>query len=69
MLRRPSPADPDLLSGCDEIARFLRLSSRTVNGLLKSGKIPATQLGTRWTSSKSRLSEWLAQEFEKNLAR
>lgn len=69
MLKRPSPADPDLLSGCDEIGAFLRLSPRTVGKLLKSGKIPATQLGTRWTSSKSRLTAWLASEFDRNLSR
>lgn len=69
MLRRPSPADPDLLSGYDEIGAFLRLSPRTVGKLLKDGRIPATQLGTRWTSSKSRLSAWLSEQFEKNLNR
>lgn len=47
------------------VAAKLGLDKNTLYRLLQDGTLPALQLGRKWLISEQRLTEWLAQETEK----
>ena len=45
----------------EEVARYLRVTEKTIYRLLKRGKIPATKVGHQWRFEKGAIDEWLHQ--------
>ena len=44
-----------------EVARYLRVTEKTVYRLLKKGRIPATKVGRQWRFERNSIDEWLHQ--------
>ena len=55
---------PDLMT-VEEVAAYLRVNKKTVYGLLKSGKIPATRVGHQWRFDKSSIESWVQKSTAK----
>lgn len=51
---------PELMT-VEELARYLRVTEKTVYRLLKRGLIPATKVGHQWRFEKTSVDEWLRQ--------
>jgi len=49
----------------NEAAYYLRISSKTLTGLLTKGEIPARRVGRQWRILKPALDRWLAGETPK----
>jgi excisionase family DNA binding protein len=49
---------PELMT-LHEVAKYLRVTTKTVSRMLQSGKIPATKVGRQWRFNKSSIQEWL----------
>lgn len=45
----------------EEVARYLRVTERTIYRLLKRGDIPATRVGRQWRFERAFINEWLRQ--------
>lgn len=45
----------------EEVARYLRVTKKTIYRLLRRGKIPATKVGGQWRFEKSAIDKWLHQ--------
>ncbi len=45
----------------EEVADYLRLSKDTLYRMAKSGKIPASKVGTQWRFRRSEVEAWLDQ--------
>jgi len=45
----------------EEVARYLRVTKKTLYRLLKQGRIPATKVGHQWRFDKNSIDEWLHQ--------
>ena len=43
----------------EEVARYLRVTEKTIYRLLKRGSIPATKVGHQWRFNKDSIDEWL----------
>ncbi len=43
----------------EELARYLRVTKKTIYRLLKRGRIPATKVGRQWRFKKTAIDEWL----------
>lgn len=50
----------------EEAAKFLEISSKTFNQLLKDEDIPARKIGREWRFSKKALLEWLGKGSSKD---
>jgi excisionase family DNA binding protein len=46
----------------EEVARYLRVTKKTIYRLLKEGKIPAIQIGHQWRLDKACIDRWLQQK-------
>ena len=46
-----------------EVARYLRVTERTIYRLLKRGDIPATRVGRQWRFERTFIDEWLRQNI------
>ena len=44
-----------------ELAKYLRVTKKTIYRLLGQGKIPATKVGQQWRFEKNSIDEWLHQ--------
>ncbi|MCK4908780.1 MAG: helix-turn-helix domain-containing protein [Planctomycetes bacterium] len=49
------------------LAEFLGMGARTVNILVKAGKIPGLKIGGRWRFDLEAIRRWMAKEMAKNL--
>ena len=45
----------------EEVARYLRVTAKTVYRLLKRGRIPAVKVGRQWRFEQGSIDEWLHQ--------
>ena len=45
----------------EEVARYLRVTKKTIYRLLKRGSIPAIKVGHQWRFEKTKIDEWLHQ--------
>jgi len=45
----------------EEVARYLRVTKKTIYRLLKRGSIPASKVGRQWRFDKTAIDEWLHQ--------
>lgn len=52
----------------EEVARYLRVTERTIYRLLRRGDIPATRVGRQWRFEKAFIDEWLRQNVTKKQA-
>ena len=43
----------------EEIARYLRVTKKTIYRLLKRGEIPAAKIGQQWRFDKALINHWL----------
>jgi nitrogen PTS system EIIA component len=50
----------------DEVARYLRVSDRTVYEWAQRGEIPAGKIGTVWRFKKSELDQWVNERLSAN---
>ncbi|MDH5364769.1 MAG: response regulator [Dehalococcoidia bacterium] len=46
----------------EEVARYLRVTERTIYRLLKQGEIQATKVGRQWRFDKASINEWIHQK-------
>ena len=57
--------DDDILT-IDEVAKYLRVSERTVYEWAQKGEIPAGKIGTVWRFKKSELEKWVNERLSVN---
>lgn len=53
---------PDLLWGAEEISKVIGRTVTQTQYLLRTGKLPARQVGERWVASKRKLIAYLLGE-------
>jgi hypothetical protein len=63
-LDKPGIPDNEVLSGIAEIAAFLKVTNRTVTGLIGSGGLPVCRLGLGKASTKTAITNWLTRRAE-----
>ena len=47
-----------------EVSRYLKLSEKTVQKMVKNGEIPCTKIANQWRFYKSMIEDWLASQME-----
>ncbi|MCM8800983.1 MAG: helix-turn-helix domain-containing protein [Candidatus Omnitrophica bacterium] len=52
----------DSLMTIEDLARYLKVSRRTIYEWLKSGKIPALKLVGQWRFQKEKIDLWLEKQ-------
>ena len=57
--------DDDILT-IDEVARYLRVSERTVYDWAQRGEIPSGKIGTVWRFKRSELEKWVNERLSAN---
>ena len=57
--------DDDILT-IDEVAKYLRVSERTVYDWAQRGEIPSGKIGTVWRFKKSELEQWVNERLSVN---
>ncbi|HOV93791.1 MAG TPA: PTS sugar transporter subunit IIA [Spirochaetales bacterium] len=57
--------DDDILT-IEEVARYLRVSERTVYDWAQKGEIPAGKIGTVWRFKKSEIERWVNERLSSN---
>ena len=57
--------DDDILT-IDEVAKYLRVSERTVYDWAQKGEIPSGKIGTVWRFKKSELEKWVNERLSAN---
>ena len=45
----------------DEVQAYLRITSRTMYRMIRSGELPAIRVGRQWRFRRSDMDRWLAQ--------
>ena len=55
---RKTKMDGDILT-IEEVAKYLRVSERTVYDWAQKGEIPAGKIGTVWRFKKSEVENWV----------
>ena len=58
-------ADDDILT-LEEVARYLRISERTVYDCAQKGEIPAGKIRTAWRFKKSEIDKWVNERLTSN---
>ena len=61
MNRRIEEGNMTELMTVEEVARYLRVTDRTIYRLLRRGRIPATKVGHQWRFEQGSIDEWLHQ--------
>ena len=65
----PAPdSNGDLLTGAEEIAKFLNVNPRRAFHLLEKGLIPGFRLGKRWCARRSRLTRFFEEQEQHTLS-
>lgn len=59
--------DDDILT-IEEVAKYLRVSERTVYDWAQKGEIPAGKIGTVWRFKKSEIERWVNERLSSNKA-
>jgi excisionase family DNA binding protein len=54
---------PQVLNS-QEVAKFLRLTRKTVSLMASQGRIPAKKVGSEWRFLKAKLEEWLEGYYD-----
>jgi len=54
---------PELMT-LEELAQYLRFTTKTIYKLLKQGNIPAAKIGSKWRFDKQVIDEWLHQHMK-----
>ena len=49
----------------EEVARYLRVTEKTIYRLLERGSIPATKVGRQWRFDSTLIDEWLQRSSTK----
>jgi PTS system nitrogen regulatory IIA component len=57
--------DDDILT-IEEVARYLRVSERTVYDWAQKGEIPSGKIGTVWRFKKSEIERWVNERLSSN---
>jgi PTS system nitrogen regulatory IIA component len=58
--------DDDPILTIDEVAKYLRVSERTVYDWAHKGEIPSGKIGTVWRFKKSEIEKWVNQKLSGN---
>lgn len=53
----------------EEVAKYLRVTTKTIYRLLEKRSIPATKVGRQWRFDRDTTNHWLQQKSEKKAAR
>lgn len=53
---------PDLLWGAEEIGKVIGRSTTQTHYLLRTGKLPAKQVGDRWVASRAKLIAFFMED-------
>jgi hypothetical protein len=61
---KPPLPDSEILNGIVEIAAFLKVTNRTVTGLIGSAALPVCRLGLGKASTKTAITNWLTRRAE-----
>ena len=48
-----------------EVAKFLKITRKTVSIMASQGRIPAKKVGSEWRFLKTKLEEWLSDDYSK----
>ena len=56
----------DVILTIDEVAKYLRVSERTVYDWAQKGEIPSGKIGTVWRFKKSELESWVNERLSSN---
>ncbi len=49
----------------DEVAEYLKVSTKSIYRLVKSGELPAKKVLNKWRFSRDRVKEWIGGERRK----
>ena len=64
----PAPdSNGDLLTGAEEIAKFLNVNPRRAFHLLEKGIVPGFKLGKRWCARRSTLTKFFEEREQANV--
>ena len=58
--------EDDILT-IEEVAKYLRVSERTVYDWAQKGEIPAGKIGTVWRFKKSEIEKWVNERLSPNI--
>jgi excisionase family DNA binding protein len=58
---------PEILT-MEQAAALLRVSTRTIQRMVKNGSMPGRQVGTQWRFDREQLREWVRGEPARSLA-
>ena len=58
-------ADDDILT-LEEVAKYLRVSERTIYDCAQKGEIPAGKIRTAWRFKKSEIDKWVNERLSSN---
>ena len=58
--------EDDILT-IEEVAKYLRVSERTVYDWAQKGEIPAGKIGTVWRFKKSEIEKWVNERLSSNI--
>jgi excisionase family DNA binding protein len=61
-LKSQAVAEGDDFLTLAEAARYLRVSEKTLHGLVTKGRVPAARLGVQWRLSRRQLREFVEAE-------
>jgi excisionase family DNA binding protein len=62
MTRHPTNAIPSEVMTTEEVIAFLRVNTRTLYRLIRSGNFPAVRVGRQWRFRRSDLEAWLDRD-------
>jgi len=57
---------PEFLMTIDELAKYLRVTKRTIYDWLQKGRIPASKVVGQWRFRKDKIDQWLDQMNQGN---
>ncbi len=60
-------AYPDILT-LEQAAQFLQVSTRTIQRMVKDGRLPGRQVGSQWRFDREQLRAWVRGEHDAELA-
>lgn len=67
MNHRSKPDLPDILT-VEEIASYLKVTERSIYGLLSKGEIPAFKVGGSWRFKREEIEGWIKKNTIKKVA-
>ena len=61
-----SPPELGEILRLDEVAKYLKVSKKTVYKMVRSGKLPAFKFGKHWRVARAELEAWIARQSVEN---